>query len=51
MQMRLKLSELLSKTEGNEKLEALLADVLSNTEKAVEEAKALGIEPGGEGAK
>jgi type VI secretion system protein ImpB len=32
--MRQKLTELLSKMEGNDKLEQLLADVLANTEKA-----------------
>ena len=40
--MRHKLTQLLSKMEGNDKLEQLLADVLSNTEKAKELAKADG---------
>ena len=44
LEMRQKLTQLLSKMEGNDKLEALLADVLSNTEKAQALAKQLGIE-------
>jgi type VI secretion system protein ImpB len=52
MDMRLRLVELLSKMEGNDKLEALLADVLGNTEKAMTLAKQMGIEaPGTETAK
>ncbi len=43
LQMRQKLTELLSKMEGNDKLEALLADVLSNTDKAMALAKQMGI--------
>ena len=51
LQMRQRLVELLSKMEGNDKLEALLADVLGNTEKAVTLAKQMGIEtPGSETA-
>jgi type VI secretion system protein ImpB len=46
--MRHNLSELLSKMEGNEKLETLLADVLQSTEKAKELAKQMGIEEGSE---
>jgi type VI secretion system protein ImpB len=46
--MRHNLSELLSKMEGNEKLETLLADVLQSTEKAKELAKQMGIEEGPE---
>ena len=42
--MRLRLTQLLSKMEGNDKLDQLLADVLSNTEKAKELAKQMGIE-------
>lgn len=42
LQMRGKLTELLAKMEGNDKLEALLQDVLSNTEKALALAKQLG---------
>jgi type VI secretion system protein ImpB len=45
LDMRLRLTQLLSKMEGNDKLEQLLADVMSNTEKAVELAKAMGINP------
>lgn len=44
LQMRQKLNQLLSKMEGNDKLEALLGDVLNNTEKAQSLAKELGIE-------
>jgi type VI secretion system protein ImpB len=44
MEMRLRLTQLLSKMEGNDKLEQLLGDVLSNTEKAMALAKAMGIE-------
>lgn len=39
--MRQQLTQLLSKMEGNDKLEALLADVLANTEKATALAKEL----------
>jgi type VI secretion system protein ImpB len=41
--MRQKLVELLSKMEGNDKLDVLLADVLSNTEKAMALAKQMGV--------
>lgn len=44
LEMRGRLTQLLSKMEGNDKLEALLADVLSNTERAVALAKEMGIE-------
>jgi len=47
LEMRQKLSQLLSKMEGNDKLEALLAEVLTNTDKAKSLAKELGIETGG----
>ena len=43
LEMRLELSQLLSKMEGNDKLDQLLADVLSNTEKARELATQMGI--------
>jgi type VI secretion system protein ImpB len=43
MEMRLELTQLLSKMEGNDKLEQLLTDVLSNTEKAKELAQQMGI--------
>jgi type VI secretion system protein ImpB len=50
MDMRGKLVQLLSKMEGNDKLEELLGNVLTNTEKAMSLAKELGIEaPQGEG--
>ena len=42
LQMRAKLTELLAKLEGNDKLESLLKDVLSNTEKAMALAKQIG---------
>lgn len=45
LEMRNELTQLLSKMEGNDKLESLLADVLQNTEKAKELAKSMGIEP------
>ena len=44
LDMRQRLHQLLSKMEGNAKLEALLADVLSNTEKAMALAKQMGVE-------
>jgi type VI secretion system protein ImpB len=44
LDMRHRLTQLLSKMEGNDKLDQLLADVLSNTEKAMQLAKELGIE-------
>jgi type VI secretion system protein ImpB len=44
LEMRQKLTQLLSKMEGNDKLEALLNDVLTNTDKAKALAKELGIE-------
>ena len=43
LEMRLRLTQLLSKMEGNDKLEQLLADVMSNTEKVQALAKELGI--------
>jgi type VI secretion system protein ImpB len=44
LEMRQRLTQLLSKMEGNDKLERLLGDVLSNTEKAMELARQMGIE-------
>jgi type VI secretion system protein ImpB len=44
LEMRQRLTQLLSKMEGNDKLEQLLTDVLSNTEKALALAKHEGIE-------
>jgi type VI secretion system protein ImpB len=44
LDMRQRLTQLLSKMEGNDKLEQLLGDVLSNTEKAMALAKQMGIE-------
>src|SRR5262245_51928627 len=43
-EMRQRLVQLLSKMEGNDKLEELLANVLSNTDKAMSLAKELGIQ-------
>jgi type VI secretion system protein ImpB len=45
LDMRGRLTQLLSKMEGNDKLERLLTDVLTNTEKAMELAKAMGVNP------
>jgi type VI secretion system protein ImpB len=42
--IRHRLTNLLSKMEGNDKLEQLLADVMSNTEKAMALAKQMGID-------
>jgi|SRR5947209_5014711 len=44
MEMRQRLTQLLAKMEGNDKLEQLLNDVMKNTEKAMALAKQLGIE-------
>ena len=44
MDMRMRLTQLLSKMEGNDKLDQLLADILSNTEKAQALAKEMGID-------
>jgi type VI secretion system protein ImpB len=44
LEMRQKLTQLLSKMEGNDKLEELLGEVLANTEKAKSLAKQLGLE-------
>lgn len=42
--MRQRLTQLLSKMEGNDKLEGMLGDILNNTEKAMALAKELGVE-------
>ena len=44
LEMRHRLTQLLSKMEGNDKLEAMLGDILNNTEKAMALAKELGVE-------
>jgi type VI secretion system protein ImpB len=44
LDMRQRLAQLLTKMEGNDKLEALLGEVLGNTEKALALAKEMGIE-------
>jgi len=43
LEMRHRLTQLLSKMEGNDKLEAMLGDILTNTEKAMTLAKELGV--------
>src|SRR5689334_21222689 len=52
LEMRQKLTQLLSKMEGNDKLEALLNEVLANSDKAQALAKELGLgeAAGGEAA-
>src|SRR5262245_52963515 len=45
LEMRNRLTQLMSKMEGNDKLESLLGDVLQNTEKAMALAKEMGIKP------
>jgi len=45
LDMRHRLTPLMSKMEGNDKLEALLAEVLTNTEKAKALAQEMGISP------
>ena len=42
--MRHNLTQLLSKMEGNDKLEGLLADVMASTDKAAALAKSMGVE-------
>ena len=44
LDMRMRLTQLLSKMEGNDKLEQLLAEVMGSTEKAMSLAKEMGIE-------
>lgn len=50
LEMRQRLTQLLSKMEGNDKLEHLLGEVLGNTEKAMELARQMGIEAGASGS-
>jgi type VI secretion system protein ImpB len=50
LQMRHRLTQLLSKMEGNDKLDQLLADVLTNTEKAMALAKEMGLDAQAAGA-
>src|SRR5437763_83825 len=45
LEMRKKLTQLLSKMEGNDKLEALLHEVMSNKSKALQLANAMGVKP------
>jgi type VI secretion system protein ImpB len=51
LDMRLRLTQMLAKMEGNDKLDQLLNDVLNNTEKAMSLAKQLGIEAAPEAPK
>jgi type VI secretion system protein ImpB len=51
LDMRTRLTQLMSKMEGNDKLERLLTDVLTNTEKALTLAKHMGGEAGSEAPK
>jgi type VI secretion system protein ImpB len=51
LDMRLRLTQLLTKLEGNDKLEQMLTDILGNTEKAMALAKELGVEGTGEAKK
>jgi type VI secretion system protein ImpB len=44
LEMRQKLSELLARMEGNDKLDALLADVLANGDKTKALAKEMGVQ-------
>lgn len=44
LDMRGRLTQLMSKMEGNDKLEQLLSDVMQNTEKAMALAKEMGVE-------
>jgi type VI secretion system protein ImpB len=44
LDMRMRLTQLLTKMEGNDKLDQLLADILSNADKAKALAKELGID-------
>ena len=48
LDMRRQLTQLLSKMEGNDKLEQLLSSVLTNTESAMALAQQLGVEAAGE---
>jgi type VI secretion system protein ImpB len=43
LDMRHRLNQLLTKMEGNDKLESLLSEIITNTDKATAEAKKLGI--------
>ncbi len=49
LDMRHKLSQLMTKMEGNDKLEQMLGDILNNTEKAMALAKELGVDGKKEG--
>ena len=51
LDMRQRLTQLMSKMEGNDKLEGLLAQIMNNTDKSAELAKQVGLEAGGEAPK
>jgi type VI secretion system protein ImpB len=46
LEMRQRLTQLMSKMEGNDKLEELLGQVLNNTDAAHKLAQQMGIDPG-----
>lgn len=48
LDMRQRLTQLMSRMEGNDKLEELLGQVMNNTEEAMKLAQAMGIEKGAE---
>ena len=45
LEMRLNLTQMLSKMEGNDKLEAMLSEILASTDKSKALASELGIDP------
>ena len=45
LEMRTRLTHLLAKMEGNDKLEQMLNEVLSSNEKALELAQQMGVQP------
>lgn len=51
LDMRQRLTQLMSKMEGNDKLEGLLAQIMNNSDKSAELAKQVGLEAGGEAPK
>jgi len=46
LEMRQRLTQLMSKMEGNDKLEQLLGEIINNTDKAREMAKQMGLDAG-----
>jgi len=51
LDMRQRLTQLMSKMEGNDKLEGLLAQIMNSSDKSAELAKQVGLEAGGEAPK